>query len=539
MGVKLENLEGSGKIANSSPINYSYSEDVTPLEPSNLTGGTGQVSATVLGVDADKDGFTHPNSALLINNKMKLTHPESGSVEFRVKQVSKNEDVVSITGDTISSRLNTEVTAKPYGSSGGTYKLLDAIDYYCSLVDVSVANENLYFEPELEAMLAEIPVNFIGWKGNLWEHLKMLCAAQSASLSDNIGFEAYVDGSVLKFRLANSVNASYTDARLLSKSLSINTFDAAKKIKIVNYNTEYKVDAVVHDINVDKSGLSYETQNTSIADGMQVTAGETLVKRFTIDASLETINQPQAVDAISLLPYPGGTGEYAIAGSDGLLIKSAQWLGLGGSLTVAFTENPNEIELTIVAPSVPSIEKVGSISSTDVGYSPYKIGVEVSDGQEYPALYITGTGVFYKKTEIEIGTGAADSFTPVESSSTIDNPFISSERSAYNRGIAAAQAVCGPNVSINESVADVLPFGSTAGSIRKVGSNEFRLTSVSYSPESTNIVGNARVSVDSFNAVWDGKTFSDFKSIALDPSLYPDDTLKFNEFTIIPLMEAN
>jgi len=539
MTVKLENVEGSGKVGNSSPISYSYSEDVTSLEPSNLTGGTGQVNVSALAVDADKVGNTHPNSALLINNKMKLTHSEGGSVEFRVKQVSKNEGVVSIVGDTIASRLNTEVTAGPYGANNGVYKLLDAIDYYCGLVGISVAEGNLYFEPELEAMLAEIPVNFVGWKGNLWEHLKMLCAAKSASLTDNIGFEMYTDGNILKFRLANSAYASYDDSRLSSSSVNINTFDAAKTVTIANYNTEYKIDSVVHDINVNRGGLSYQTQNTSVAEAMQVAAGETLVRRFTIDASLESVNQPIAVDSISLLPYTTGTGEYAIAGSDGALIKQAQWVGLGGKLTVALTENPMEIEVTIVAPAVPAIEKVGSISAEDVGYSPYKIGIEIADGTEYPAFYITGTGVFYNKTQSVIGTGAADSFTTVASSTNIDNPFITDTRDMYNRGIAAAQAVCGPTISLNETVAEIQPFGSTPGKLRKVGSNEYRIKSVSYSAENTTITASASAQFSKFETKWAGKTFSNFKSISLDPITYPNDTLKFNEFTVIPLMEAS
>lgn len=540
MKVKLENLEGSGSVANSSPINFSYSEDVTTLEPSNVDGGTGQVNVSAVAVDADKVGNTHPNSNLLINNKMRLTHPVSGSVDFRVKQVSNNEGIVSLVGDTIASRLNTEVTAGPYGANGGVYKLLDAIEYYCGLVGISVAEGNLYFEPELETMLANIPVNFIEWKGNLWEHLKMLCSAKSASLTDNVGFEMYTDGSVLKFRLANSDYAPYTDADLSAQSVSINTFDAAKTITINNYNTSYKIDSVVHDVNINRSGLSYQTQNTSIAEALQVAAGETLVRRFTIDASLEIINPLDAVDAILPLPFTSGSrGQYAIAGSDGILIKAAQWTGLGGSLTVSKTENPNEIEVTIVAPAIPSIEQVGSLSPADVGYSPYKIGIEIADGTEYPALYITGTGVFYNKTQSVIGTGAADSFTTVASSTNIDNPFITDTRDMYNRGIAAAQAVCGPTISLNETVAEIQPFGSTPGKLRKVGSNEYRIKSVSYSAENTTITASASAPFSKFETKWAGKTFSNFKSIALDPTTYPNDTLKFNEFTVIPLMEAN
>lgn len=535
MKVSLTNLDGSGAVAGKSLFGYSYSEDVTSLQPSSIEGGTGQVSASAIAIDEDKIDFTHPNSKLLINNQMSLTHQDGGEIQFIVKQVSTNNGIVSIVGSTVADRLNTEVFAIAHGGSG--YTLLSAIDYYCGLVGISIENNNLIFDGELAADLDLIPVNFISWKGNLWEHIKMLCAAMSASLTDNVGFEAYTVNDTLVFRYARENDAVYTDHDLSQQSISINSFDAAKEIQIYNYNTSYKVDSVVHDINVNKSGLSYVNQNVSIAEPLQVDAGQTLIRRFTIDASLEELNQPDAVDAILPLPYTTGIGQYAIAGSDGILLSAAQWKAEGGKLTVALTENPNEIEITLTAPPVPTIQYAGTTLPDDVGYAPYRIGVEVADGAEYPALYITGTGVFYDKVIHKFPTGASDTYTTAISAPVIDNPFLTNLNDMYSRGTAAAQAICGPSVSLSENVGKILLFGETAGTMRTVDSNKFRITSVNYTQDATGMMAIPYASFTDFNTLWTGLTFADFTNTALDPAVYPVEALKFNEFTIIPLMQ--
>jgi len=383
MKVKLVNNSGSGSVANQSPLSFSYSEDVTSLEPSNLTGGSGQINVSALAVDEDKVGNTHPNSRLLINNSMSLVHEDSGEVEFKVKQATVNAGVVSIIGATLEDRLNVERTAAPHGGSG--YTLFTAINYYCRLVDIyyvfgTVANyaalpstpnqydayvtldtDKLYvyigsawvekqyrlnYETGLDITLDAIPVNFIGWKGNVWEHLKMLCAAVSISSTDDVGLEFFADINGLNFRTAKTAIANYSNKNIISQSIAVDSIDSAQSVDIYNYNTEYKANGIVQDIAANKDNIFVNAQGATFFDGMQVNAGEVAIRRFTINASLENVNQPTAVDAISPFPYSDGLfGQYAIAGADGLFIKAAQWTGEGGSLTVSLTENPNEIEV--------------------------------------------------------------------------------------------------------------------------------------------------------------------------------------------------
>lgn len=532
MVASLVNLVGNGSVQPDSLITYSYSEDVTTLDPSNLDGGTSQMSVAAVGVDGDKVGITHPNSKLLINNTMMLSDSDSGDITFSVSKVSTNESgIVSIIGDTAMSKLNKVVTAAPYGSVEG-YTLLGAFEYYAGLGGFSIEEGNLIFEDDLDPELEEILVNFIGFTGNLWEHLKMLCSAIDQDI------EMYTLGDALVFRKANTTLADYTDADVSGTSIDIDMIDAAKELTIYNYETEYKVDGIVRDTSGSRDELFVANENVSIADALQVDAGEILVKRFTINASLDSINQPIPADTVLPLPYTdGGVGIYTIAGNDGVVVKASEWKGQGGSLSVALTENPNEIEITIIAP--PSVTMPTSDNpETEVTNAPYKIGVELAGDAEYPALYITGSGVFYKKTAYTISTGASEEYTTKDSAPEIDNIFITNLSSMYKRGTMAAQAICGPNITLSDTVPVAQPFGTTPGKLRVSGSNKFRITSVGYTQDGTSITAKPSAKISDFNAIWTGLTFADFTNTALDEETSPDGYLRFNEFSIIPLMEA-
>jgi hypothetical protein len=533
MTIKLINNNGSGSVADTSPISYSYSEEVTSLEPSNLTGGTSQVNVSALSVQSGKVGDSYPDSKLLINNSMSLLHSESGEIKFDVKKSSVNKNVVSIIGDTLESRLNVEKTAEPHGGSGKT--LLTAIKYYCGLGGISIANSNLIFEDGVDDLMDDVPVNFIGWRGNLWEHLKMLATAVSISNSGNTGFEFYINNDTLNFREAKTTVAQFDRKKLISQSLDIDSFDAAQDIEIYNYNTSYSTNRIVQDINLNRYSSTSDAQGATTNDSFQVNASESITRRFTINASLETVNQPVAVDGISPFPYPetGELGQYAISGADGVFIKASQWVGEGGSLKVSLTENPLEIEVTVTAPPKNGLENI--IGGGELSFEPYRIGVETSGSTDYPAIYITGTGVFYNKIQSTIKTGASDSYAPRQTAPTIDNPFIINTKSLYSRGVAAAQAVCGPRITLTEDTSEVQAFGETPGSLRFVENNKYRIDSVSYRADGTNVTASPATDFDDFNSIWTGLTIEDFNETVIKPADFPQQAMKFNEFTIIPL----
>lgn len=531
MSFTLVNNSGSGSVKDDAIANYSYSEDVTSLEPLNLTGGTSQVNVTAIAIDENTIGNTHPNSNLLVNNSLTLTDSQNGSVTFQAKSLSNSNGVISITGNTIMSRLNVEKTAMPHGGTG--YTLLSAIQYYCSLVNITPTIESS-FATELDA----IPVNFIGWTGNVWEHIKMLCAGVSASATDNIGIEAYINQNTLVFRKAKTTEINFSDIKS-TETIAVNSFDAAQSVEVYNYNTHYGINEVVKEQTRSVTSLFANNENVSITDSMQVEAGQTMSKRFKINATLESVQQPTCVDQILPLPYSGSTGQYVVVGNDDLPILPAQWIAQGGSVIVSLTDVPDEIEISVVAP--PSVTMPTAADPMEVTAAPYKIGVETADGVDYPALYIVGTGVFFEKTSRVFSTGASEEYTSKSSTQSVDNPFITNNFNQSIRGIAAAQAACGPSVTLNQVISGSTPFGSTPGSIETLNNNKFRINNVSYGPGSTSISAIASTKISDFNSVWSSKTFSNFTSVVFDgsnTSPLKDEAIKFNEFTVIPLIGA-
>lgn len=527
MGTKLINAGGSGRVQDDSIISFSYSEDVTSLEPANLDGGVGQVNFTAIAVKEEKIGNTHPASKFLINNSMTLQDDRFGSIDFRVKELSVGNQTVSATGLTLHERLNVEVTAGPQGGTGAT--LWTAIIYYCGLVDILPE-----ISSSLQAELDAIDVNFIGWQGNLWEHLKMLCAGVSISDTDNVGLEMFIDQDTLVFRKALQQEVDIAE-NIIEANLSVNASESAKKFAVNRYITSYGTNKVVREES--RNELTGKTENVTITDQMQVEAGETLVKRFKINASLESVNQPIAVSAITILPYPEtGTGEYVIVGNDDLPVSPEQWEAEGGSLTVRLTENPNEIEVIIVAPPAPSLNLADNPS--ELTFAPYKIGVESSGDEDYPALYISGTGVFFEKETRIFLTGASDTYTAEDSAVEIDNPFITTKFNQMTRGVAAAQANCGPEISLSITLDDGVQFGSSVGSIIKYGSNKYRIKQIQFSDNEPTLVAKGCATFADFEEIWGTSTIADFNSTALDPATYPNEAMTFNEFSITPLMEA-
>ena len=532
MPVKLTNISGNGSVQPNSIFGYGYSEEVTSLEPSTIAGATSQVSVSAISVDSELTS-PHSDSKLLINNQMNLTDDTLGSVEFIVKSVSRNLNTVLITGDTIQARLNVERSAQPYGGVGAT--LHGAIIYYCGLVGITPVIDT-GFAAELEA----VPVNFMGWEGILWDKLKELCAGFSASTTDNVGIEMVIIEDDLVFRKAKQVLIS-TDRDLISDSINVESFETVKSVKVFNYNTEYGTKKVFYELsNFSGTKKPEERFQSSISDQMQVNPGEVLRKRFSVNATLVSVEQPICVEQITRTvpaPYAGEFGEYVIVGVDDLPIKPEQWVDQGGSVIVDLNdENGNplpagQIDLVITAPKLAGLPKADN--ENEIAFAPYKIGVESSGEADYPALWLTGTGVFFEKKEKLFLTGSSDLYTSGTEGPTIDNIFITNSFNLSCRAVAAAQANCGPRITLNRELADGLEFGDI-GSVFISGLNKYRINSASFNYSSIATTASAYFPISEWNDIWDGLTFEDFENIVLDPELFPDEALKFNEFTVIP-----
>jgi hypothetical protein len=390
----------------------------------------------------------------------------------------------------------------------------------------------------------------MGWTGNVWEHLKMLCSGVSLLPDDNMSMEMHITYDTIFFQIANQAtsngSSNIVDRHTINLSKSVDAFEAAKTIEVYNYNTSVGVDRVVYEIsNYEPDALPSTTFLSSISDSFQVEAGQTITKTFTIDASLTSVRNPVCVSTIDPYPYTGDTGQYVIVGNDDLPLMPEQWTELGGNIQVSVGSEPNTIDVTVTAPVDDGILLA---DESKVSFGPYRIGVETSgDGVEYPAFFITGTGVFYDKVKHVFHTGSDGTITTKDVAQVVDNMFISNLHNLVNRGIIAAQEACGPNVSINLELATpysglgydstgfglIWRFGDLPG--RKIikNTNVFRINSVSYNNSTISASASSVTRFDEFNNNWTGETFGDFDAIAL-PGV---DELAFNEFSVVPLIK--
>jgi hypothetical protein len=511
--ITIASTTGSGSFPENSVINFSYSEDASPVDPFNLDGGAGQVTAVVEADEASR------GTRLVINNEVLLSDSDYGDLSFRVSNVALNENgTASLSGETVQKRLTAERSAEPVGGTGET--LLTAVQYYCGLVGIEPV-----IPTALQTKMDAIPVNFIGWNGEVWDYLKQLCAAVPLDSTDNTLLEMYFKDGELHFREGLKQTVDFTES-LSSNQISASVYDSAQSVEIANYNTGYGVNRIVKEVKATERVFALN-ENVSITDSMQVEAGETLVKRFQINASLETVNQPVNVAAITSLPYTGSTGEYVIVGSDDLPIEPEQWQAEGGSVTVALTENPTEIEITITAPAAPELKHA---DDANFGLAPYKIGVEVAGDAEYPALYVTGTGVFYDRKTTVFPTGASNEYVADLTATAIDNIFITNKKDQLTRGVAAAQEICGPRLMLSQATVAGAAFGDTVGARISDWDSKFRITSVGFNESSVSIDAKSYVTFADFNATWTGSTFANFSSI--------NSGLSFNEFSLIPLSKG-
>lgn len=611
MATRVTNT-GSGKIVANSLISFSYSEDATPIDPLSTDGGSSQVTFSAIEDSTSTDSTLKTNSRLIINNAVTISDDNFGDLDLQVKKVDINAGgVLSITGDSILVKLNVDKTAPAF-----TGTLTAAILSYCGLCSVT---------PIIDSALNAIHVDFMEWKGNVWENLKLLTSSVSASTTNRVPVEIYFTGSTIGFRPMLGTSF-YIQESIADINQSIDSFDSAKNIDIYNYNTSYVENAIIYDIaNYDENIEADKAFLSTISDSMSVEAGEKTTKVFTVDTSLMSIVQPVCVATINPYPYntataiqniqstyyqfitgslyayiyitvttpdifvdyetvelnasypgvyaiynnllgpvkkitstsymftvtpvSGGstgymalvsgtakrirTGQYVIAGQDGLPVQPTEWVKQGGSLTFKKTENPNEIEITVQGPTYDGIPLAADGSKTTFG--PYKIGVETSgDSVEYPAIYLIGTGVKYNRKKIMLATGADSLVTEKEDAKTIDNMFVTNAFTAANAGLAAAQASCGPNVTMTGTSAPIgFSFGETINKTFIQNSVRMRLTSLGFSDNSISWTAQKFTTFADFDTINTGKTFAQF-----DTKTGGSRQLLFNEFSVIPLMKG-
>jgi len=174
----------------------------------------------------------------------------------------------------------------------------------------------------------------------------------------------------------------------------------------------------------------------------------------------------------------------------------------------------NAIDIILTGPSsadgtfneTPAVSPGGEPTPAEYP-GPYKVAY-TADGTDYAALSITATGVRTKPQILKIRTAADDLKVAQDIAKTINNPFIATKQSAYDRGEWAIVEASGPKVTLNGSipVASVQGFGLVAGSLIHYRDSIYRVTDATIGNLVVSFNASRHVTVDDFDLVWAGKT---------------------------------
>lgn len=450
MAVEVE-VTGNGIFAGakSNIGGYSVSEESTPVEASDTTGGAGQLTFSAV------EAVGRFGSSLLLNDDVTLTDGDRGTTVGKINAVTSNDGILNVTADSRLGRLVTDVSTVPVD---GTFE--DAILYYLELGGITD-------DIAIDTSLTAIPVMCMGWTGDLWTKIKELLVTVGAEIS-------LVRGDVVirpvRQRRALEINN-------VSESWTVSNVDLAKKIEVYYY--EYQ------DIT---NGLIYPYGGwTSDVEVHSVDANAVKEVNLPVDVSLTDLVPPVVQDTVGRFD----TGSvYSVSGNDGLPIPAAQWTATGGKLEVSIGEDGKSIDLKITGP-------YGTIGEK---YSPYSIAVSSGSGEYYSTLRIQGSGIGFKQQSYVVPTGADDSSTSRDVGVTVDNLFISTLDQAKELAIDVAAKWSAPQRSINISKAD----------LNKPGSSNYNFDYATFAEFDEYADDQGLVTFSDFDSFYSGQTFADF-----------------------------
>lgn len=394
-------LLGTSGAGTTNIRSFSVQEDATPIEPSDSSGGVGQIT---VGLN------DYPDAPRLIGEVV-LTDGARGRTSGTVTSLSATDGVLSLSADSALGAFNTDRVVKPYvGTLGG------AIQTYCDLVGVQ--NDVV-----VDDSVASRAVTYPGWYGNMWVRMKQLLAKEQVEMS--LVFDrVYV--RPLRLLVANQDKAS-------SLGWGLDNSNAAKRVEVYYYNNVYGTQREVYPV-------PGEDTNT-----YSVEAGETITVIQRLNASLSAVNQPSPVNFVNNTTYHNTNGVYAVTGRDNLPVTASQWTAQGGRITVRILpDDPSSLEIKITGARDPA----GNLA-------PYRIAMSSGSGNDYNSLHITGTGVLWSRKSILLRTGVTNNTSSTDIGVTVDNPFISTLEQAYSLGVKTAQAYAGVKYTVNGTAYDL------------------------------------------------------------------------------------
>lgn len=436
-------------------VDYSFTESTQPLDSNDSSGSVGEFSVS-LTKPVQRSVIGKYGPGFIREKKCRLITTQ-GTVSGTIKGIEEEDhSTIRVTGVSEIAPLNAyNVQAPPF--SGG---LVQLIQLYFGLV--SDAAPRFSVHPSLQGRQIVAP----GWEGELWYHLKLLCAAERIQITLSSEGGVYVSPATpdkSQPYILSSHGVSYVESNL------------AEFVEVYKYGNQWRENSIAYPI----EGWDSETEILS------VNAGEESEYTLELSSSLVDFQQPQLVSFVSSDHIDSSV--YTVLGDDdGFPIPPDQWTGMGGNVSFKLNPDTRTIQVKLRGAS-------GILSSTGDPMRSFSLALSAgTGGSRYSTLRIVGTGTFFDRQLIRFPTGVSSSRTGTEVGATIDNPFISSMSQTVKAGSLAAYKFSGsvPLIQTTSPGPESLRWGHASLSRLIEDINEdYRVREATYTPGTVTITG--------------------------------------------------
>ena len=435
-----------------------FSEDSTPLDPSDSFGGVGSVSFTVPAGAGAKS---------MLGATVELTDSVQGTVAGVVAALSGDRARVKVDAHARTVALVAKRTALPHVGT-----LESCLLYYFGLCGVTSG-------VVIDESVADVEVVAPGWFGNVWEMVtKKFAPAYQVEIA--------VVGDDIVVRPPRTVTAVRVSEQRFE--WSTDKSQLAQTVEAVYYPCAEITDALV---------VGNELSPVSNID-----AGELYEFTVPLDASLASVVQPVAANSVAF--DSADASEYAVLDQFDQPVTASYWRRNGGRVTVEISDDTRSLRVTVVG-------------CQERSRAPYRLAAVAADGSEYSTLRVIGSGVSVSSGRyvLPAATDASD-----EVGAEVDNLFLGSWGHAHlallgtaGRFGSASQRVSG---SARRFVTgEVQAFGNLAGARVFDDYNVYRVRSAWVDPPVLDVAYEAvsDVTFADTTGVNEGHTIADWNDL--------------------------
>lgn len=473
-------------IISSDIIDYSITIDSTPLNSNDSSGSVGDFSVSFLR-PLDPENHINTRGIEILEGKSVQFNSDYGTIHGTIQKVRLTDNHrVDVECVSYAGGLNAyNVRAEPVGPWSPEYPeigtLRSVLLYYFSL---GKHNVNLYVDPEI----ADRYVTYPGWSGELWYHLKLLCAAEDIQF--RITGEAGVEVEPVR-------QESISARRFTSISTSVDSSNLAQFVEVREYNCESKM-SVYHPF-YPPGGWSEDVEI------LQVNAGEYTEQVIEVGGSILSVTpEPQMKTFISKDDQSPG---YTVIAEDGFPVQLQQWEDRGGLISFEVGEDFRTVIVKMKGAT--EIRLVNGDPATSFALA---LSADSGGSSRYSTLRISGQGVIHdtEKT-LRVATGIPPAETGTEVGTQIDNPFLFDRDRVGKAASRAVQDYSGALLKAEgEATSLTGGFGvGDAGTRVVVSGRPFRIRGISYTPGGVSVRADDDLTHQDVQDALAGKTYGD------------------------------